>query len=91
MSKETKKKGTKKPYQKPEIVFEDFSLTTNIAAGCEKKIDSPSQMQCGLNVDGMMLFLTGVTGCEFTDQGNGTDNDGYCYHTPTDENNIFNS
>ena len=26
----------KKAYSKPDIVFEDFSLSTNIAAGCEE-------------------------------------------------------
>ena len=91
MSKETKKKGTKKPYQKPEIVYEDFSLTTNIAAGCEAKTNLPSNNTCGMLISGLYVFMEGMNGCsDWEVEENGNYN-GICYHTPTDQNNLFNS
>ena len=88
MSKETKKKGTKKPYQKPEIVFEDFSLTTNIAAGCEH-IANQSEDICGVlydELENMYIFNVGnVSGC------NTQGNENICYHVPTEASNVFNS
>lgn len=79
----------KKIYSKPEIVFESFSLCQNIAAGCEIRTNTPSQMQCayGENDFGTPLFLQGVSACKVTTQENET----LCYHIPTEGNNIFNS
>lgn len=90
MSKETKKKGTKKPYQKPEIVYEDFSLTTNIAAGCEVRTDTPAAEQCGVDMgDDFVVFLDSMQGICNTYRPD--DEFGYCYHVPTPDNNLFNS
>ena len=79
----------KKTYIKPEILFEDFTLSTNIAAGCDTKIDTTARDQCGYEFGGMVLFLTGIAGCSdvITD---GT-YDGFCYHNPSNLNNLFNS
>ena len=81
----------KKIYSKPEIAFESFSLSANIAAGCETKTDTPSKMQCGYGEDdfGMPLFVQGASGCKAIVQENAGDT--LCYHVPTDTNNLFNS
>ena len=89
----------KKTYFKPEIMFEDFSLSTNIATGCEVLSNNQSSNQCGLDMSGIMVFVTEATGCAFT-VGNTGDEDGMyengagdpiCYHVPLGQQNLFNS
>lgn len=81
----------KKIYSKPEITFESFSLSTNIAAGCETKTNTPSQMQCGYGADdfGRPLFVQEASGCLIKVPENAGDT--LCYHVPTETNNLFNS
>ena len=81
----------KKAYKKPEIVFENFSLSTSIAAGCENPTNLPSKNQCGLDFSGLMVFMNGMTGCEDIQIAEGDDFDGICYHVPTEQNNLFTS
>lgn len=81
----------KKTYAKPEIMFEDFSLSNAITAGCEKPTNLPSWNQCGLDFSGLMVFMTGMTGCEDVQISENGDFDGICYHTPTESNNLFTS
>lgn len=81
----------KKTYQKPEIIFEDFSLSTNIAAGCEKQTNMPSVNQCGIYFGGYYVFAEGMTGCETWPITLDEDYNGLCYHTPTEGNNLFTS
>ena len=80
----------KKHYEAPEILFEDFSLSTSIAAGCDKIIN-PVLYECGVNYPGVgVIFVTGASGCvEKVDDG--FTNDGYCYHVPEESRNMFNS
>ena len=83
----------KKAYSKPEIFFEDFTLTTNIAGTCEHKTNTPSSWQCGVNASGINVFLEGMTGCEdFAVGAAGGDGEfnNICYHVPYGEN-LFNS
>lgn len=83
----------KKVYRKPEISFEDFSLTTNIAAGCGFDTNLPVQNSCGVDMGGgMIVFVDGVYGCTTKVQlgDDGTWN-GMCYHVPIENNNVFNS
>ena len=84
----------KKAYSKPQIMFEDFTLTTNIAAGCEVKTRTPSENQCGVNASGINIFLEGMTGCAdfgFVVSAGGDGSFGnICYHVPYGEN-LFNS
>lgn len=78
----------KKQYSAPEILFEDFSLSSSIAAGCEFIANSAENV-CGYrDVDGGMLFVTGVTGCVFHEPDT---NDSLCYHVPNEYANIFTS
>lgn len=77
-----------KEYTKPDIIFDSFSLSTSIAAGCEVKTQTPSDMKCGVEFGPDVMFLEGIDAC--TDKVvDGTDK--YCYHNPTDTSNMFNS
>lgn len=86
----------KKTYKKPEISFESFLMSTNIAGNCEgPAVGNPSRGSCGIpgSAPGMNLFSadvgSGVNGCQvFTKD---YPNDSFCYHNPTEYNNLFNS
>ena len=56
----------KKTYAKPEIAFDDFTLSDTIAASCENYNSAPSRGQCGYkNVAGWNIFYSaGMSGCE---------------------------
>lgn len=80
----------KKVYAKPEIVFENFSLSTSIAAGCDHDTSLQTYGVCGIEWGGDTIFLTDILGCidkYDTDDGNS----GICYHNPTDTTKLFNS
>lgn len=82
----------KKKYSQPDIIYDEFSLCTSIAAGCEVQTNTPSWNQCGFVFDDAIVYTDDVHGCKFggitiTDGGL----DGICYHVPTDDNNLFNS
>lgn len=80
----------KKLYSKPEIVFESFSVSSNIAVEvCGIDTDIPKRDTCGIEMDGgVKAFLDGVSVCNYpiTDGANGT-----CYHNPTDSTRLFGS
>lgn len=81
----------KKIYKKPEIMFEDFTLSTNIAAGCEVKVGNPSEGICGITTSdpNTTFFNTGIANCTY--QPSDGLYDGACYHAPYDTKNLFNS
>ena len=57
--------GMKKTYVKPEIAFDDFTLSNTIAASCENYNNLPSLGQCGYNAFGANVFYSaGMSGCE---------------------------
>ena len=87
----------KKAYSKPEIMFEDFSLSASIANGCDVRVTNQSQNTCGYELrTGGTVFFTTVSGCYYTKDPT-THNDiidgdyGVCYHVPTDTSDLFNS
>lgn len=89
----------KKEYVKPQIMFENFTLSSNIAGDCEHLTNLPSNNTCGLYFTGIgNVFLTGMGGCSDMQVGDGISGDGYigsgndaiCYHVPFGEN-LFNS
>lgn len=81
----------KKYYIAPEILFEDFSVSTSIAAGCEVKTDLPTSTQCGLKWGKKTLFTDTMSICSMT-PGSGTDPyTELCYHNPSEDYNLFNS
>lgn len=85
-----------KIYTKPDIVFESFSLSTSIAAGCEVKTNTPYAGTCGLKFGALMVFIDGVNGCTYKPPHNSQswmDDNGnsFCYHNPSEDSNLFNS
>ena len=85
----------KKAYTKPEIVFEDFSLCTGIASGCEIIIDNQSSGSCGYQFEGgngmtMFTHQAGTDVCNVPSEDDDKKNT-FCYQNPISTNNIFNS
>jgi hypothetical protein len=90
----------KKAYSKPDIVFEDFSLSTSIAAGCEERPSAfagSTSQPCGVKyAANVYIFTQTMNGCnrkipEGNVTGNLVDknNNGLCYHNPTENYNVF--
>ena len=82
----------KKVYCKPDIAFEDFAISTNIAGNCGEKI-GPSTGVCAYTYEDeflgkMEVFVEGISNC-VTKEADGEYN-GLCYHVPTG-NSMFNS
>ena len=85
----------KKSYTKPEIVYESFLMSTNIAGNCESIVGNPSKGACPVKGTGDINMFSGTLSfCDFApeDMGGVVDEwDGACYHVPTEYNNLFNS
>lgn len=70
----------KKTYVKPQVYFESFQLSANIAAGCGPTTKlATEQAQCGFDDgSGKIIFLQDITGCAYgQDEGSNS----ICYHT----------
>lgn len=78
----------KKTYEAPEILFEDFTMSTSIAANCDKIVNNSTENVCGYKTRTGIIFVEGITGCVYK-QPDGYD--GVCYHIPTDTTDLFNS
>lgn len=81
----------KKAYIAPEIMFEDFTISTNIAAGCEAKSDLLAGGQCGFKWGKKVIFTEQVLGCTVKVVPGDGNYDGLCYHNPSEDYNVFNS
>ena len=85
----------KKTYTKPEISFESFLMSTNIAGDCEKKTNLPSNTTCGMKLEGLGVVFTttmnGCTGYKVEMEMENAQLNGVCYHVPNPDNNLFNS
>lgn len=81
----------KKTYTKPDIMFDNFSLCSSIAAGCARPTNTPVQGTCPLVIGGRPLFVSGVANCRFPVEDGSPMYDGICYHVPTDTTSLFNS
>ena len=80
----------KKVYRAPEIVFESFSLNVSIATGCAAEANA-TKGTCGYQLGwDMIIFLEGIYGCADVVE-EPKDNDGYCYHNPSDDTRLFGS
>ena len=80
-----------KTYTKPDIMFEDFSLSTSIADNCSVKMGTFHQWSCHVQFGTMKVFTSEVIGCRqpgciVVDSG---EFNGLCYHVPTNNKNIF--
>ena len=82
----------KKCYSKPQIMFEDFSVSTNIATDCKTQVLSVPG-SCGVEfIPGVMtIFLENVSGCDVQIVDGSPEYDGICYYNPTPSNSVFNS
>lgn len=72
----------KKAYSKPEIVFESFSLSQNIAAGCE--YTDPKDPD--LEFTGLGFAFTSEANCSYqvpNQVGGDGEYNGICYHVFT--------
>lgn len=83
----------KKLYSKPQIMFESFTLSTNIAADCEVKIYNHSSGTCAYEFtdefgENWKVFTSDVLACGTNEGDRAYDN--VCYHVPYGEN-LFNS
>lgn len=72
------------------IMFEDFSLSTSIAS-CEVKTNTPAAEQCGVDMGSITIFLNGNLECTTVVADGTADANGWCYHVPTQNSNLFNS
>lgn len=86
----------KKVYSKPEIMFEDFSLSSSITVGCSAIVGAPTAGECAYEVvssrDTKYIFTTGMTNiCTTTE--NDDEYNGLCYHvfSPEATGALFNS
>lgn len=88
-----------KKYTKPMIVFESFTLSTNIAGDCDVKTNLPTNETCGMDFSGYAVFMDGMEGCGDFPISTTPDGEGYfstgpnntiCYHT-FEGKNLFNS
>lgn len=82
----------KKMYSKPDIMFENFSMSTNIASDCEETANV-GQGQCGVSwMEGLYtLFTDTIDGCSKKTTDGSPDYNGLCYHNFSADNNVFSS
>lgn len=76
----------KKVYKKPAIVYENFELSQNIAAGCAF-ISHYAMYSCAVKTDNIYLFSNDPM-CEFTPPA-GTDT--ICYNNFSEDKMVFTS
>ena len=85
----------KKKYVKPHIFFDNFSLSEGIGGSCESIVGNATKGNCAVVGTGdIYMFNDAVYQCEYNpeDMGGKADEwDGFCYHVPTEYNNLFNS
>lgn len=79
----------KKTYAKPQIVFESFQLTANIAGDCNTRPNSADEATCGYYDNGWIVFQNSAV-CNFPAGPDGKHN-GLCYHVPTGDISVFTS
>lgn len=82
----------KKTYEKPEVYFESFELSTSIATGCgvgynHQNTNFSNGSTCYLIFGTKRIFLTSTAGCTKTD----FDENQFCYHVPTSDSKVFSS
>ncbi len=85
----------KKVYTAPDVFYEDFSITTNIASACEVETNS-AKWVCGYEYDPTLtIFTSSIANCTedggVVGEGSDASWNGLCYHVPFDDYNLFNS
>lgn len=80
----------KKHYEAPEILFEDFSLSSSIALNCQEIIGNPTQDACAyITRTGLHIFMSSMDVCTTTEDDG--EYNGFCYHNPESGIALFNS
>ena len=85
----------KKTYSKPDIMFDSFSMNTNIASGCGMITKLPTQGVCGYQPDrsNFVVFTSSMTSgdgaCTYPEDDG--EYNGICYHVPTSDDSLFSS
>ena len=78
----------KKTYAKPQIVFESFQLTANIAGDCNIRPNITNEATCGYKDNGWIVFQNSAVCIDV--QVDPDDNyNGLCYHVPTGDMSLF--
>lgn len=78
--------SAKKRYQKPEVSFVDFTLSSSIAETCERQATYTNENTCTYENNGWILFGASNGECVLRNQ-----EEDFCYHNPTMFNNLFGS
>lgn len=85
------KLSKKKTYNKPELFYESFTLSQDIASNCEG-IALFGENVCGVKVNmmdiDMVIYGYGSGACEYQPPN---PESFVCYHAPSDANNVFSS
>ena len=79
----------KKRYEKPDIMFDNFTMSESVAR-CEEKANFARGV-CGVEMGPNWIMFTDELGssCNFIQKD--LEYNGLCYHVPYDSNNVFNS
>lgn len=77
----------KKPYSKPDIVFQNFRLSTDLCAACSIAA-SFAPNECPVTIPDFPFTLIGMENCEMYAP---EESDTLCYHVPFADNSIFSS
>ena len=81
----------KKVYTKPQIVFESFQLTSNIAGDCNTKPNTQAdEANCGYNDGGWIIFQSSTV-CVDVQVGQDGAHNGFCNHVPIGDHSVFTS
>ncbi|MBQ2854004.1 MAG: hypothetical protein IJE81_00865 [Oscillospiraceae bacterium] len=80
----------KKSYSKPEIAYESFALSTNIAGNCFFIINNSVKYVCAFydERENKNVFTTDIGACTTKNEDGAN---GVCYHVPVDTSDLFNS
>lgn len=80
----------KKTYSKPEIVFENFAVSTNIAGSCNFLVNNSVKYVCAYHDvrNDKYVFTSEISAC-VTKNEDGSN--GICYHVPVETSDLFNS
>ena len=81
----------KKTYVKPEVYFESFELSANIASGCAFITKTHAEVSnCSYNDGVDVIFMSTTHGC-VTEVVDGNNGGKICYHVSADEKRLFTS
>lgn len=73
----------KREYVKPNLSFESFEMSSNIATGCGNA-QHYSEMTCDTQLGAGMVYFVDNNSCEYTPEDNGM-----CYQIPTEDTRLF--